>query len=73
MHFITSRINQRHEQRLLPQGTGHDAYRDRPPPEPWEPGWTPPPIPAAVEAERLLAWAIVHHWKPIEEKPDDSH
>ena len=69
MHFI-NRLNQARNDRPLLVGSGHDAYRDRPPPEPWQVGWTPPPIPADVEAERLLAFNIVHHWRP--EATDES-
>ena len=70
-----NRLNQARNDRPLPVGSGHGAY-DRPdPPKSWEPGWQCPPIdPNSPEhQERLRAWAIVHFWKPAEEKSDDSH
>lgn len=70
-----NRLNQARNDRPLPVGSGHSPY-DRPdPPKSWEPGWQLPVIDAASpeHQERLLAWAIVNYWKPIEEIAHDSH
>lgn len=74
MYRLISRINQRHEQRPQAVDTGHSPYERTEPPEPWQPGWQTPVIDAASpeHQDRLLAFNIVHHWKPTEEKASED-